>query len=508
MAQQFFDYPDNGDTVKGVIDSNFAELYASVRDASVYGFSTSATAAVNVAAVQAAFDVGGTITIITPGEYELDDTLKIGSNTKLICCPGVIFKKTGDYSNVLINKGAETRTYNENIHIQGLTISVNGVDNLTDLDVLGLRAQVGLFYVKNLNIYDFRCEDLESLQFCFQINRWENLHFKNIVIEGDKDGLDIGVGNNGLFENVDWTTHDDAIALYTSGYPSVALEIGDVYNVTFRNCNDYVKDGVGFTCRMMIASWDDWTNGNTYKNGDICVNAGNAYTSNTGVGSSETGTVAPVHSSGEVLGADNIRWRYLNACDFYFTEIYDIVFDNCTYYDVRTPIDVRFIDDANMRSVYPGTETLSSIYNVKLINSTITGPDKVIGQSGNLKDIVINNCEIDGARWCIFCEDKDADSNPQVKVIMQGNSIKNMANNLIANQKDGQEVFLVASGNVRDSTSFGIFKTGTATVRMINLDLQFPNADLNDLSPEVGDTCMTTVGFNVYKAAGWFNLAL
>lgn len=56
---------DNATQIKAVIDDTFTDLC--MRDASGYGFLTTATAAVNVAAMQSALDVGGIITINTPG---------------------------------------------------------------------------------------------------------------------------------------------------------------------------------------------------------------------------------------------------------------------------------------------------------------------------------------------------------------------------------------------------------------------------------------------------------
>lgn len=57
---------------------------ASFNDAGFHGASPVATAAVNSAAIQAALDAGGTVTLITPGTYLVDKTLKIGSHTSLI----------------------------------------------------------------------------------------------------------------------------------------------------------------------------------------------------------------------------------------------------------------------------------------------------------------------------------------------------------------------------------------------------------------------------------------
>jgi hypothetical protein len=506
MSQQYFTDGDSGEEVKTVIDANFTELYN--RDASGYGFSTSATASVNVSALQSALDVGGTITINTPGDYEINDTLYIGSNTKLICCPGVAFKKTGNFSNVILNKGALTRTYNENIHIQGLTIKVNSVDNTADLDVDGLRGQVGFYYVRHLNFHDFRCEDLGSAQYCIHIIKWEYIHLKNITIEGEKDGINLSVGHDGVFENMNFATEDDAISIYSANGEVVTIEVGDVYNLTFRDCVDNVSDGTGFTCRIMVSAWDDWTLNNTYQSGDICVNAGNAYINANEYNDSDVGTVAPTHSSGKVTGADGITWKYLNACDFYYTEIYNVTFDNCTYYDERTPLYVVFLDNEFMRSVYPGTETLPSVHDIKFINSTFSGPPKIVTNGGNLKDLIISNCVINQmTSFVIQCPDQYADSNPQMNVIFTNNLIKNISDFFVVTAKDGQEVYITAHGNTKDDSTITFFKSGTATIRFVNSDLIIPDAELSDLDPSIGDICRTTSGLQIYKSTGWVNLA-
>ena len=507
MTQQTWTAGDTGAAIRTIIDDNFSELYQ--RDAAGYGFAPSATAAVNVAAMQAALDVGGIITVNTPGTYELNDTLKIGSNTKLICCPGVIFKKTGNYSNVLINKGSETRTYNENIEIDGLTIEVNEISNIIDLDVAGLRAQVGFYYVKHLVFKNFKCEDIYGSQFCIQMARWEDVYFNNITIKGDKDGIDLGVGNNGLFENVNLTTYDDGIALYGAGFPSATIEVGDVYDLTFRNCTDYVHSGVGYTCRMMTGSWDDWTNGNTYKTGDLCTNVGSIYISNNDTGFSAVAANAPVHSSGEVTGADDgITWKYCNDDSIKSYNIYNITFDNLTCYDVRAVIDVTFLDGIWMRSVYPGTENVPYVKDIKLINSVIKGPAYIANAKGNWKSLTIANCVLVDLNEIIRTTDVYADSNDEFKIVFTGNTIRDTTGTLISSTKDGQLIYMVASGNVLDNSAPILWTTGTATIRLINTDMQIPHVELSDITPTVGDICMTSAGFNVYKSAGWVNLAV
>lgn len=484
-----------------------------VIDASQFGFNSDVSATINTTALQEALDLTGIITIRKPGIYKLNDTITIGSNTSLICSPGVILQKTGNYSNVLINKGALTRTYDENIFIDGLTIDVNEIDNAKDMDVDGLRGHIGFFYVDNLIFRNYKCENIGSVQFGIQIVKWKNVHFDNIVLRGNKDGFDIGTGHDGIFENIIFETYDDAIAIYGVGYPSVNIEIGDIYNVTFRNFNDteHATYG-GYSCRIMPGSWADWLSGNTYKTGDICINVGNAYNCNNVVGFSGTGNVAPTHSSGTVTGADGIAWKYLNACDFYHTDIYNIVFDNCTYSCDRAAIDVRFVDDTYVRSAYPGTETLSSVYNISVINTkhVYSSPSSRLFQFfANVKNVSITNCIIDGFPYIIYSGPHNDNSNSEIDINISGCHFKGLTYYKISNIKQGQLMLIKMVGNSIAGTGLQLQKSGTATIRLINQDFPLDNTQLTTyLAPVVGDICRTDNGLWIYKSGGWVNLAV
>ena len=90
---------------------------------------TSASGRRNRAALQAMLDLGGVVRIDRSGRYRISGTVFIGSNTTLACAPGVVFVKTdeeGKFSHVICNKGARTKTYDENIEIRGLEVAING----------------------------------------------------------------------------------------------------------------------------------------------------------------------------------------------------------------------------------------------------------------------------------------------------------------------------------------------------------------------------------------------
>lgn len=100
-------------------------------DAAAFGFLPTETGVNNTQALQAAIDKGGTINISRPGNYKLAGTVYIGDNTSLYFGNGVVIEKAaekGAYCQVILNKGALSRTYNSHITISGLNLKVNGVE--------------------------------------------------------------------------------------------------------------------------------------------------------------------------------------------------------------------------------------------------------------------------------------------------------------------------------------------------------------------------------------------
>ena len=96
-----------------------------------FGFSPTATGLENTAALQQALDQGGTVVVDRPGEYRMAGTVYIGGHTSLEFANNVFLKKVderGPFSHVLLNRGALTKTYDENIVVEGLSVVVNGMD--------------------------------------------------------------------------------------------------------------------------------------------------------------------------------------------------------------------------------------------------------------------------------------------------------------------------------------------------------------------------------------------
>ncbi len=119
----------------------------SIIDAADHGFLPTNTGLGNAHALQQALDLGGSIVVSRPGTYDLAATVLIGSHTALTFAAGVRVRKVdeqGPFSHVLLNKGALTKTWDQDIVVEGLHLEVNGMD-LRKWMVFGLHGQVAFF---------------------------------------------------------------------------------------------------------------------------------------------------------------------------------------------------------------------------------------------------------------------------------------------------------------------------------------------------------------------------
>jgi hypothetical protein len=506
------------------------------------GFSPSASASMNVSALQATLDGGGVIVIDTPGIYDLNDTIMLDSNTKLICAPGVVFRKVATYCNVLINRGALTKTYNENITIDGLEISVNGQEAMPTL-VYGLRAQLGFFYIKNLTIRNFVCTDGKEHQYLIYIVTWSNLLIENMRLAGDKDGIKLNNGHDAIIHNLDLTTYDDGTSLCGTDYPSTLLEVGDVYNICYSNVTDHqYKNIFGRTCLIYTGSWSDYRNGNKYGSGDFCLNEGKLYQSVNNGGFFADGSSPPVHTNGIVTAADNLSWRYIQPCDFYQTNVYNVTFDNCIFEksgniiaNWTTPKWLYEGESHVHRPFYPGTEKNSNSWGISVTNCRITAtePQILVNLMGNMKDVTINGCFFNNPKSTVINVDEDSVNEELIATIngctfletgipsrtITDSDISELpdhqncpilrrdiaeAGNLIV-VNNGGKVHCNASGNSYRGDGFECAVSNGSELRFGSMDLPLKNRNI--LKPQIGDTCRGIDGLYLYKESGWVNLA-
>jgi len=517
-------------------------VIGAVKNPKNFGFSPAASAEQNVIALQAALSGGGLIIIDTPGVYELNNTILLDSNTNIICTHGVVFKKVAPYCNVLLNRGALTKEYNENITIDGLEISVNGYEEMPTI-VYGLRAQLGFFYIRNLSIKNFVCLDGGPRQFLIYIVTWEHLYIDKVRLAGDKDGIKLNNGHDAIISNLDLTTYDDGMSLCGTDYPSIVAEVGDVYNVCYSNVTDHqYKNIFGRTCLIYTGSWADYADGNEYRSGDFCLNEGKLYQCVNAPGFVPiTSSAAPVHGSGIIAGADAISWRYVQDCDFYHTDVYNITFDNCIFEKSGNLLAVWIEGGCCHRNYYPGTEKLSNSWGIAITNCKMKASAQqiLVCVIGNMKDVIISNCVLDNLEAVIRID--SSSFNEVLNASITGCSFKSTGNPLVAvhngkkvvdwampftqpgmpgymapetpasdcnpvAQKDNPIIVNChLSGNSYRDATFGCTVSDGAKLRFVNMDLPFNS--LENLTPEIGDICRHVDGLFIYKSTGWVNMS-
>jgi hypothetical protein len=382
-----------------------------------FGFSPSASASDNVAALQKALDGGGRIIIDKPGVYDLNNTLLLDSDTHLLGVPGVVLRKVAPYCNVLLNRGALTKQYNENITIEGLEVRVNNQEAMPTL-VYGLRAQFGFFYIRNLTLRNFSCLDGKEHQYLMYVVTWSNLRIENVRFAGDKDGIKLNNGHNAVIQDVEFNTFDDGTSLCGTDYASTLVEAGDVYNVIYRRVIDrQYKNIFGRTCLIYTGSWAEFARGNEYGAGDFCLHRGKLYQSTNPAGFVAIGAQPPVHDEGIVTGDDKISWRYVQPCDFYQSNVYNVTFEDCVF-EKSGNIIANFITPAWYyrkicgihRNFFPGTERNSSSWNFSINNCKIAGadPQVLVNVMGSMRDVSINGCTFSNPRSTAVNVDRDS----------------------------------------------------------------------------------------------------
>lgn len=337
----------------------FELIHPAFVNAADYGFSPNATGIENVAALQKAVDQGGTINVCIPGTYKMAGTVYVGSNTSLIFGNNVFLKKVdeqGAFTHVILNKGAFTKNYDENICIEGLNIIVNGIDKAMT-EVFGLRGQIAFFYVKDLRIERFRCYDLAKAQFCIHVCTFEDLIIDDVIIFGKKDGVHLGRGNRFTIRNGVFKCFDDAIALNAHDYATSNPELGWIENGIIENCYDLDEEKTtGFFCRILAGAWSDWKPGMEVQHSDAVISNGRLYR----VQAKPDGLIyksitQPTHEKGSHV-LDGINWGVVQEDITYTAGVRNVTFRNIFLEKPRTGFSIHFDNDRYSRSYYPGSE--------------------------------------------------------------------------------------------------------------------------------------------------------
>ena len=280
------------------------------------GFLPGNDAFLNAQAFQKTVDNGGKIFVEAPGVYDLSETVEIGSNTKIYFGDGVQIRRhqsrTGRNGNAFLNKGALTHTYDYNISLIGLHLDCNGVESAdldTDSRYVGLRAQVGMIYVKNLVVDDFKCIGLLSKDYALQISAFDQIRLENLYVCGNKDGVHLGWGKDFVIRHGKFCTYDDPIALNAFDYARSNTHVGWIENGLIEDCWDLADDTTtGHFCRMLGGAWCDWYDGMQVQNSDTVCFGGRVYRAVLRPdGATHTSTTPPTHDFGLSV-VDGIPW--------------------------------------------------------------------------------------------------------------------------------------------------------------------------------------------------------
>ena len=387
-----------GAGVEAVAQNSSAVSTTFVKDAASFGFLPENDGLKNAAALQKAVDGGGTIVVSKAGTYALSKTVMLDDHTRLIFGGNVFVKKKASpdkFAYVFVNRGAYKKQWNEDIEIEGLNLSVNGVDSRGG-DVIGLIGQVSFFYVKDLHIKRFRCYDLESSQFCIQICTFENAAVDDVVIYGKKDGVHFGRGKIFRVSNGVFRTFDDAIALNAHDYSTSNPELGWIEDGVIENIVDLDDvSTTGYFCRILAGAWCEWREGMEIRRSDSAVSNGRVYRSvNPPDGAKFVSKTRPTHEKG-VVELDGIKWAMVQEGSVYDAGVRNAVFRDIYIYKRRTAFSVHFDNDRYSRSFHPDAAKVSQsnivFDNVQILHGD---PKPFLTTYTPIDVMVLKNCSL------------------------------------------------------------------------------------------------------------------
>lgn len=436
-----------------VVTALLHPLFGWAVDASAFGFAPEKTGKENLSAIQKALDAGGLVTVERPGRYRIADTMMIGSDTTLRCAPGVVFVKSDEgkkFSHIILNKGALTRTWDRNIAIDGFALSVNGMD-LDTWQVYGLRGHFAFFYVKDLKISRFRCDDLERVQFCIHICTFEDLQIDDVIIDGRKDGIHLGRGKRFAIRNCRLRTGDDPIALNAHDYAESNPEMGWIEDGVIENIHEIYDPTVkrGFFCRILAGAWIDWREGMEVRQSDTVVSAGRMYRfrmSPRARGKTFVSRVRPDHETGTRVYDDGCEWTMTQTNVQYTAGCRNVVFRDIFIEQPRTAFCIYYDNDVNSRSYYPGAE-IPIQKNIVFDNvNVLHGARKpILAIETPVDSVTFQNCDIN--KCCLWITTGEGPVGP-TKISLLGCRFRAEGDYMLAGGGPaGKEVLLKTAGS-------------------------------------------------------------
>ena len=496
----------NGAIIGGGLTQAQVEKYVALKkwftnQMRVLGLVADLSSTSNTNMIQLVLNSTESTTITQELTRDVNSEIFLNSYDTLICTNGLTLNKSATYCNVLINRGALSGDTTRNIYLDGVKLVVNGFQQSPTL-VPKLRGQLAFYRVNGVTIKNFECLDLDDFQFCIEFAEWRNVLLENGTIIGDKDALDFLTGSGAVIRNYTFANSDDAIFVGGVAYPSNQLGIGDVSDIRVVGCTDLLRaDPGGQFMRIYPGSWGDWTVDSTYQTGDLTNNNGNIYSMSNANGTSLTAANAPVHTSGEVTGADGITWDFIAAKDIYSANVDNIEIDSTLIDQNRYIVHVQYENSAFNRTIYPGTDDSSNVTNITVKNCSLDYPvlRGAFLNSSSLVSIDIENNYIDSAFY-FFRNSLDI-TRDSVVVNSVGNTFDNTGRLLSSENVNNKLVFFSDNETYNTSSAINNVEAG-AELRAINFTIPFD--DLSDVNAAaVGDTCRNTTGLNVWNGSSW-----
>jgi hypothetical protein len=441
-------------------------------DAADFGFTPEGGGLANAQALQRAVDRAGSIAVTRPGTYDIAATVYVGPRTSLVFGNGVVLRKVperGNFAHVLLNKGALTKTYDEAISIEGLRLQVNGVDKAMG-EIYGLRGQIAFFYVRDLHIERFRCDDLARTQFAIHVCTFEDLAIEDVIIRGGKDGIHLGRGRRFSIRRGVFQTHDDAVALNAHDYATSNPELGWIEDGMVEDCHDLAEaEGtrpVGYFCRMLAGAWTDWHAGMEVQHSDTVISSGRLYRVQARPdGTVYTSATRPTHTRGaQVL--DGFNWGLVQDESIHTAGVRNVTFRDIFLHNPRTSFSVHFDRDRHSRSYYPGAlvpvQRQIRLDGVRVLHE---GPAPLVEVKTPVDCVALSQCHF--GRGGIIFRDRSGLSNYGRTVLSMTGCTFTAAGEmeLVTNEVPGKRIVLNTAAGETTSPSFHAkIKTGGGEV--------------------------------------------
>jgi len=380
--------------------------YAESVDPAVYGFSPNATPDVNAKALQKALDGGRkTVKVAKAGVYGLDRTVFIDSDTVLEFASGTVLRKMKPYSHVLVNRGAYNYGCDSNIVVRNVEISVNKMQSLPgpDSNAPGLRGHFAFYRVKNVECYNFTCNDCEDKQYCWQAVDFDGLLLDGFTIRGKKDGVHINRGRNFTIRNGVLRTGDDGIALNAGDWPGGCTPVmGSIENGVVENIVDEDGGKYGFA-RVAAGCWKEWHPGMRLQRCDILKVGMNVYAVYPmPLGTNEyISMTAPTHKHGVWKSPEGIKFQYLQDDGETRADVKNVTFRNIRMECPRS-INCRWEIGEWARLVHPEIPLKDyPVIDIKIENVVRTAPGSIVGGNASA-NIEFNNVNVKSDKGAIL----------------------------------------------------------------------------------------------------------